>query len=263
MSFNFPDTFLWGAATAGHQVEGNNDNTEVWALEHLASSPFREPSGIACDHFNRYPEDIKLLKDLGFNSYRFSAEWARIEPTEGEFSAEALDHYRRMLESCHEHDIKPMLTFHHFTSPKWFHQYGGWLSDKAPDLFTRFAEKTTEHLGDLITAALTFNEPNLSRLLKIIVPFNITGGPWWKDAAELFGTTPDKLGLFQFQSDPKMWDVVYKAHRQAFDAIKAGKGDFPVGLSLALHDMPVAEGGEEKMLQLRKRLADDFFRAFR
>ena len=78
--FEFPSDFLWGSATAGHQVEGNNSNSDVWALEHLPHTPFAEPSGDACDHFNRYPQDIALLAELGFNSYRFSLEWARIEP---------------------------------------------------------------------------------------------------------------------------------------------------------------------------------------
>lgn len=257
-TFNFPDNFLWGAATAGHQVEGNNDNSEVWALEHLPGSPFREPSGIACDHYNRYPQDMALLAELGFNTYRFSVEWARIEPTEGEFSQEALDHYRRMLATCHEHGLKPMVTFHHFTSPTWMHKDGGWLSDKTPDRFARFCEKTAAHLGDLISAACTFNEPNLSRMLKVIVPFPITAGPWWPAAANAFGTTPDNLGLFQFVADPRLWDVVYQAHRQAYDVLHAGPGDYPVGLTLALHEMQATEGGEEKLLQLRRRLADDF-----
>lgn len=257
-TFNFPENFVWGTATAGHQVEGNNNNNEVWVLEHLPATPFREPSGIACDHFNRYPQDIALLADLGFNSYRFSVEWARIEPQEGEFSQEALDHYRRVLATCHEHGIQPMVTFHHFTSPIWLHQYGGWLSDKTPDYFARFCEKSTAHFGDLIAGACTFNEPNLPTLLKYIVPFDRTAGPWWGQAAEALKTTPDNLGLFQFVDDPKMWDVVSAAHRKAYEVLHAGPGDFPVGLTLAFDVLQAAEGGEEKLLEIRHRLLDRF-----
>ena len=76
----FPKGFLWGAATAAHQVEGNNVNSDLWVLEHVKPSMYPEPSGDACDHYHRYRDDIKLVADLGFNTYRFSIEWARIEP---------------------------------------------------------------------------------------------------------------------------------------------------------------------------------------
>jgi beta-glucosidase len=91
----FPNDFLFGAATAAHQVEGNNKNSDYWAMEQLTNSNFAEPSLDACDHYNRYAEDIQLMADAGLNAYRFSIEWARIEPTEGEFSETAIQHYRR------------------------------------------------------------------------------------------------------------------------------------------------------------------------
>src|SRR5919202_5194922 len=111
--FTFPDGFLWGAATAAHQVEGNNVNSDGWLLEHLPGTIFTEPSGDACDHYHRYPQDIALLAELGFNTYRFSIEWARIEPAEGAFSRAVLEHYRRVLATCHEHGLTPVVTFHH------------------------------------------------------------------------------------------------------------------------------------------------------
>src|SRR5436305_1905258 len=110
----FPDGFLWGAATAAHQVEGGNTNSDAWLLEHVDGSLYSEPSGDACDHYHRYGDDIALLARLGFNSYRFSIEWARVEPEEGEFSLAQLEHYRRMLAACHEHGVKPAVTLHHF-----------------------------------------------------------------------------------------------------------------------------------------------------
>ena len=103
MTERFPDGFLWGTATAAHQVEGNNVNSDFWVLEHLTNTMFAEPSGDAIDHYHRYPDDVALLANLGFNSYRFSVEWARVEPEPGRFSQAALDHYRRMLETCHRH----------------------------------------------------------------------------------------------------------------------------------------------------------------
>src|SRR5580658_2770655 len=129
-SKTFPDKFLWGCATAGYQVEGNNTNSELWMMEHLPGTIFKEPSGDACDHYHLYPQDIAMLADLGFNTYRFSLEWSRIEPEEGFFSNAELDHYRRMLEACHEHSLTPMLTYSHFSLPRWFAIKGGWENEK-------------------------------------------------------------------------------------------------------------------------------------
>ncbi len=158
---SFPDRFVWGTATAAHQIEGGNVNNDWWAMEHDPGSGCVEVSGDACDSFNRYPEDIALVAGLGFSSYRFSLEWSRIEPEEGEFSRVALDHYRRMAATCHEHGIMPVVTFHHFTHPRWLAASGTWEADHAPDRFARFCERTTAHMGDLIGMACTLNEPNV------------------------------------------------------------------------------------------------------
>src|SRR5487761_473605 len=101
----FPDGFLFGAAVSAHQVEGGNTNNDWWWWEHLEATPCREPSGDACDFYHRYREDIALLAGLGLNAFRFSLEWARIEPAEGEFSNAALGPYRRVLEACREHGV--------------------------------------------------------------------------------------------------------------------------------------------------------------
>ncbi|MET0798343.1 MAG: family 1 glycosylhydrolase, partial [Rhodococcus sp. (in: high G+C Gram-positive bacteria)] len=126
----FPHGFLWGAATSAHQTEGDNTNSNWWHLETAANSPFKERSGRGVDAYHRYREDMRLLADAGLDSYRFSIEWARIEPRPGEFSAEALVHYRDMIETAFEFGITPVVTLHHFTNPLWFSQCGGWT---APD----------------------------------------------------------------------------------------------------------------------------------
>jgi beta-glucosidase len=244
-------------------VEGNNINSESWVLEHLPGTIYAEPSGDACDHYHRYPTDIALLAELGFNAYRFSLEWARIEPEEGEFSYAALEHYRRMLAACHEHGIKPVVTFHHFTSPRWLMRTGGWLDEKTPERFARYCERATQHLGDLISVACTVNEPNLPMLLSKLIPFNIQEGPWWNAAAQAFGVTPERLGLFQFVTQPQMREVIFEAHRRACAALHAGPGSFPVGLTLALVDIQSAEGGERQAQELRRQLADDYLERLR
>ena len=261
--FTFPKDFLWGTATAAHQVEGNNINCESWVLEHLPETIYAEPSGDACDHYHRYPSDIALLAELGFNAYRFSIEWARIEPEEGEFSYAELEHYRRMLAACHEHGIKPVVTFHHFTTPRWLMRQGGWLDEKTPERFARYCERATKHLGDLISVACTMNEPNLAMLLSKLLPFNLQEGPFWNAAAQAFGVTPDRLGLFQFVTQPRLRDVIFQAHRRAFDVLHAGPGNFPVGLTLALVDIQAAAGGEHNAQALRRQLADDYLELLR
>jgi len=256
--FIFPKDFLWGAATAAHQVEGNNINTESWVLEHLPETIYAEPSGDACDHYHRYSEDIALLAKLGFNAYRFSLDWARIEPEEGEFSYAQLEHYRRMLATCHEHGIKPVVTFHHFTSPRWLMPYGGWVDGKTPDRFARFCERAVNHLGDLISVACTVNEPNIPVVLSKLLPFDIQKTPFWQNAAQAFGVNPERLGLWQFTATPQARDVILSAHRKAMEVIKAGPGDFPVGLTMALLDIQAAEGGEEKATQFQYEMNDCF-----
>lgn len=261
--FQFPKDFLWGAATAAHQVEGNNLNSESWVLEHLPGAAYAEPSGDAIDHYHRYPSDIALLAELGFNAYRFSVEWARIEPEEGEFSQAELEHYRRMLATCQEHGLKPVVTFHHFTSPRWLMRYGGWLDEKTPERFARYCERVTHHLGDLISAACTFNEPNLPMLLARLLPFKFEEQAWWKTAAQAFGVTPDRLGLFQFVTQPGMRDIIFDAHRRAGDILHAGPGRFPVGLTLALPDIQPGVGGEEMAAEFRREIADIYLEQLR
>ena len=161
----FPSGFIWGTATAAHQVEGGNVNSDCWALEMAEHSIFAEPSGDACDHYHLYDRDIALLKQLGFNAYRFSIEWARIQPEENFFSVAALEHYRRVLGSCLAHGVMPMVTFHHFTSPLWFARDGGWLEPSAADRFARYCERAARALGDLIPYACTINEANLPLMI--------------------------------------------------------------------------------------------------
>lgn len=180
---SFPNGFLWGAATSAHQVEGHQyndwnewepDHAHDWMREaeqrsrHLPSwqrikSEVRDPanyiSGEAVDHYNRYPEDIEIMKSLGLNSYRFSIEWSRVEPRPGEFDSEAIEHYKQVLLTLREAGIEPFVTLHHFTNPVWLEDAGGWHGRDFPALFERYAGKVIQELGDLSAFWLTFNEP--------------------------------------------------------------------------------------------------------
>ncbi len=163
------DGFLWGASTAAHQIEGNNVNSDFWAMEHAVprGPRIQEPSGDACDSYHRYREDITLLADAGLTSYRFSFEWARIEPAEGAFSRAELLHYRDMIDACHEHGVTPVVTLHHFTSPRWFAESGGWKRPDAIDRFAAYVAFCSEVLVD-VAWIVTINEPNILALFDLM-----------------------------------------------------------------------------------------------
>ncbi len=263
--FQFPKGFLWGTATAAHQVEGNNINSDNWLLEHMPGTMYKEPSGDACDHYHRYPEDIALLAGLGFNMYRFSLEWARIEPEEGEFSQAMLDHYRRMLAACHEHGITPLVTFHHFTSPRWLISAGGWQSAETPDKFARYCERAARYLGDLIGGACTINEANIGRLISNMTPRSgeMQSAPWLPAAAKLFGVSPDQFSPFIFSISPKSAETILAAHHRGMAAIKSAAGNFPVGITLALQDIQAGPGGEAFAAKMRREINDIFLEQVR
>jgi beta-glucosidase len=234
---SFPPGFLWGAATAAHQVEGNNTNSDLWVLEHCSPTLFEEPSLDACDHYHRYPEDIRLLAELGLNCYRFSIEWARVEPERNHFSIVALDHYRRMLEACHENGVQPMVTMHHFSSPRWFVGLGGWERPETPDLFARYCGRCAEHFGDLISCASTFNEPNLPMLLRWVprslLPF-ATVYRMQRQAARAIGSK--RFGCFFLGDAEKLRDRMIDAHLRALQAMRSGPGKYPIGVNISLQD---------------------------
>jgi len=106
MKINFPDDFIWGTATAAYQVEGNNTTSDYWVMDHIKDGFFAEPAGDACDHYHRYEEDLDILAENGFKAYRFSIEWARVEPLEGHFSRTAINHYKNMYLEYHQSQLQ-------------------------------------------------------------------------------------------------------------------------------------------------------------
>ena len=263
----FPSGFLWGTATAAHQVEGGNTASDCWALEMADNSIFAEPSGDACDHYHRYAEDIALLKRLGFGAYRFSIEWARIQPEEKFFSQAALEHYRRVLGACREHGIASIVTFHHFTSPLWFAKDGGWLEARAADRFARYCERAAKALGDLAGHVCTINEANL--------PLMITrhnelarGAPFRPsrrigDVARGLGGDPERFGSFLFADANKTTPNFLAAHKKGREAIKSAGCTAPVGITLALQDYHAEAGGEAMALGLDRHINGQFLEAVR
>jgi beta-glucosidase len=239
----FPDGFVWGTATAAHQIEGGNVANDWWAFEHAPDSGVAEPSGDACDSWHRWPEDVDLVERLGLDSYRFSIEWSRIEPEPGEFSAAALDHYRRLCGTLRERGVDPVVTFHHFTTPRWLVDQGGWEASGglAADAFGRFCEKAAAALGDVITRACTLNEPNI-----------VAAHGW-----AIGNFPPGKV------DSPKVLEVMehfIAAHRSAVAAIRGAAPGLPVGMTLAMVDWIAVDGGEATR-DLYRQYSEDIFLA--
>ncbi|MDE2596335.1 MAG: glycoside hydrolase family 1 protein, partial [Sphingomonadales bacterium] len=235
----FPPRFLWGAATAGHQVEGNNINADCWLLEQVKPSVFAEPSGDAANSLELWPVDLDLVKGLGLNTYRFSLEWARIEPEKGQFSVAMMDHYKAMIAGCRARGIIPMVTFNHFTTPRWFAAAGGWLHKDAADLFARFCDRAARHLADGIGYATTLNEPNFAGKLQDLLPGNFLAGDkaMAEAAARASGSEHFLAGNALFVADPELMATnLIAGHKAGRAAIKAVRGDLPVGVSLAMID---------------------------
>lgn len=184
MKLEFPKGFFWGASTASHQVEGGtqNDWTE-WEKQNAKRlvekaarrawpdfvlknypSPLQEDnyiSGRACDHYNRFCEDFDLAKSLGHNAHRFSIEWARIEPREGEFDEKEIKRYRTVIHALRERGLEPFLTVWHYTLPLWLAAKGGLSNRRFPDYFARYAGRLVAEFKNDIRFWITINEPEV------------------------------------------------------------------------------------------------------
>jgi beta-glucosidase len=239
---SFPDGFHWGTATAAHQIEGGNWNNDWWAWEHTEGSGCREPSGDCCDSWNRWDEDHALIADLGLDNYRFSIEWSRIEPEAGEWSTASVDHYRRQCEGLLARGIDPVVTFHHFTTPRWVAARGGWEDPETADRFADFCSRAAGALGDVVRRACTINEPNVVAVIGYL--------------AGAFPPGKRDVGLRR-----KVNGVLVDAHRKAVDAIRAAAPGVPVGLTLSMSDYQPVDGGESKRDQIRRGMEDIYLEA--
>ncbi len=151
--------FLWGAATSSHQIEGGNEHNDWWKWEQEGNIEGGARSGAACDHWNRYEEDLDLAVSMGMNTYRFSVEWSRIEPRMGEWDSTAIDWYKNLVTACEKRGLLPMLTLHHFSSPQWLAEKGGFTWEGAPARFLAYARKVIEAVGPRVPLWCTLNEP--------------------------------------------------------------------------------------------------------
>ncbi|MFA6197658.1 MAG: glycoside hydrolase family 1 protein [Patescibacteria group bacterium] len=239
----FPKNFLWGASTAAHQVEGGNTNDwTIWeqannqrlagtAIDRLRRqsgygfsddhiNQFREEiknptnylSGVACDHYHRFKEDIELAKSLGHNAHRFSIEWSRVEPEPGVYDESAIDHYRDVIKELRSRGIEPIVTLWHWTLPVWFSKIGGFESKDSPAIFSKYVEYVVRRLGKDVKYWITLNEPNV-----------------YAGSAYFVGLfPPEKRSLYIFW---KTLRNLIKSHRLSSGVIKHLSPDAQVGMA--------------------------------
>ncbi|MHC3469476.1 family 1 glycosylhydrolase [Streptomyces sp. 7R007] len=265
---SLPDTFLWGVATSGHQTEGDNDAGDTWFLEHTSPSLFREPSGPACRSYDLWETDLDLAAGLGLNAFRFSVEWARVEPEPGAVRTEALDHYERLVDGCLERGLAPVVTFSHFTAPHWFAAAGSWTAADAPDRFAAQCDRVMARFGDRIAYAVTLNEPNLEQLLqaggKLPPQAEAVKNRMLAAAAQAAGCrTYASANVIPAHRQDEFQAAFTQAHRAARAAIKARRGDVPVGVSIAVADEVAIPGGEERRDAKRAAVYEHWLREAR
>ena len=210
--YTFPKEFLWGTATSAYQIEGNNKNSDWWEWEyrdrrkdfnlliHKSNWPL-EPSLDACDSYNRYEEDFDLASNLNNNAIRIGLEWARIEPKQGEFDQNEIEHYKKVLQAAQDRGLKTFVTLHHFTNPIWFSKKHGWTNLGAPKMFAAYAKKCAEEFGEIADTFLTINEPQVYAFKSYL------------DA----GWAPQKHNPI---STLVVMMNFWRAHNKAYDAIK-------------------------------------------
>ncbi|MCU1640483.1 MAG: beta-glucosidase [Nocardia sp.] len=250
MSLELAAEFLWGASTSPHQTEGNNLNSDWWALENSGNPLIGERSGDAVDSYHRYREDMSLLAGAGLNAYRFGVEWARIEPDRGHVSRAALAHYRRMIDAALELGLTPVITLHHFTNPHWFSELGGWAHPEAIDLFADYVATVAPILTD-VAWVCTINEPSMVAVMASVQQR-------LKDPEALQGMTSRIMP----DPDERTGQVLVRAHHAATAVLRAHT-DAAVGWTVAQPSFVAAEGCERQLAEANRIWEDPFLEAAR
>lgn len=197
---DFPEGFLWGTATAGHQIEGHNYSSDWWEFEQAGKIDDGTVTGANVDYWNRYEEDHDLMAELGFQVFRLGIEWAKIEPEDGVIDRGAIEHYRKILQSLRDRDIKICLTIYHWVLPQWFAKGGGWLREDAVERFVDYAGVVARELGEFPDLWVTLNEPLVPAL-----------------AGYLAGLFPPEIS--DFRSYCTVFNRLLRAHAGTYEAI--------------------------------------------
>lgn len=228
--YKFPSTFVWGAATASYQIEGAADSRgqSVWdVFAHTPDKVFQGHTGDdACDHYHRYADDVRLMKQMGLQGYRFSIAWPRVLPEGiGQANDAGLDFYDRLIDTLLENGIAPYATLFHWDLPIPLYQRGGWLNRDSADWFSDYASLVVGRLGDRVKHWMTFNEPSV---------FTSLG---YQTGTHAPGDRLSRIHLLHTVHH------VLLAHGRAVQAIRAASGQpcqvgLAAGLSVVLPESP-------------------------
>ena len=237
----FPEGFLWGAATSSYQIEGDNVNSDWWAWEQQGKT--KDISGDACDYWHRWKSDHDLLSELGVNAFRLSIEWSRFEPQEGEFSSEAIEHYRQLLQDLKKRNIKTVVTFWHWVSPQWFQEKYGLHRTDSVEIFARYGKRIIDELGDLIDIVVTINEP----AMPLVFGFLLGKYP------------PGKMNWLAYKKASKN---LAAAHKEIYKYSKEKNENIPVGITMLYNFFEPANKNnplDRLVVALFKRFWNDSF----
>jgi beta-glucosidase len=254
--YSWPADFLWGVGTSAHQNDGNNVASDYWAIEHRDGSPFVEPSGDALNSYHLWPHDMALAAELGFTAYRFSVEWARIEPARGCFSTAERDRYSQMVDTCRRLGLEPVVTLHHMTHPAWFARAGGWRTPGAVDRFAAYAEFVAPALAD-VRWLTTINEPNYLATLGHWSRFLADG-----DADALRRSVARQRAARFVAPDGRIVDAVVRAHTAARTVLRE-RTSAAVGWSVAVEAFEPLPGAEDAWRHFSRLWQDPFLEVAR
>jgi beta-glucosidase len=238
-TLSFPDNFLWGAATSAYQVEGSpladGAGPSIW--HRFTRTPWLVPSGdngdVACDHYRRYQEDVRLMRELGLNAYRFSVSWSRVLPEgRGRINEKGLDFYRRLVDALLENGIRPLATLYHWDLPAALDDRGGWLNPDVADWFADYARVMYGALDGRVEMWATLNEP-----------WVVTDGGYLHGAL-----APGHRNLFEA---PIASHNLMLAHAAAVEAYRA-EGKHQIGLVVNLEPKYPASQSEEDLAATRR-----------
>ena len=238
----FPDKFLFGTAVASYQVEGGIYNNDWTIWENKSNSVCVEPCNEACKHYEMLDQDIELLKELGIKAFRFSIEWSRIEPTEGNYDTDAINHYVEKANKLIANNITPIITFHHFTTPEWLYKKDSWLNPGADNYFDNYVEKLMEYLPNEIEYFNTINEPGI---------FAFFG---------YFSTNKFPPGIANETKFIQASENIMSAHKKALKTIKKYNQNAKVGMTHALQEWEDDDNNKLKEY-LKYHLEDKFLDA--
>ena len=238
----FPNKFLFGTAVASYQVEGGIYNNDWTIWENKSNSVCVEPCNEACKHYEMLDKDIELLKKLGIKAFRFSIEWSRVEPTEGNFDTEAINHYVEKANKLIASNIIPIITFHHFTTPEWLFKKDSWLNPDVDEYFDNYVGKLMEYLPSDIEFFNTINEPGI---------FAFFG---------YFSTNKFPPGIANETKFIQASENIMSAHRKALKTIKKYNQNAKVGMTHALQEWEDDDSNKLKEY-LKYHLEDKFLEA--